>query len=65
MPPIAAVREGAVLPPTRFARLGPYPALVTSAAAIALLLLGTLSGGSTGTRLLAIGAGLLLARRLA
>jgi putative ABC transport system permease protein len=60
VPPIAAVREGAVLPPTRFARLGAYPAAVTIAAAAALLLVGLLSGGSAGTRLLAIGVGSLL-----
>jgi putative ABC transport system permease protein len=57
VPPIAAVREGAVLPPTRFARLGVYPALATIAGAIALLLVGLFSGLSTGTALLAIGVG--------
>jgi putative ABC transport system permease protein len=57
VPPIAAVREGAVLPPTRFARLGVYPALATVAGALALMLLGVFSGLSTGTRLLAIGVG--------
>jgi putative ABC transport system permease protein len=60
VPPIAAVREGAVLPPTRFARLGVYPALATIAGAIALLLIGLFSGLSTGTALLAIGGGALL-----
>jgi putative ABC transport system permease protein len=60
VPPIAAVREGAVLPPTRFARLGAIPALLTLGAAAALLLLGLLSGASTGTRLLAIGLGALV-----
>ena len=56
--PIAAVREGAVLPPGRFARFGPYAALVTIAAAVALLLGGLLAGSlSTATRLLAIGVG--------
>jgi putative ABC transport system permease protein len=58
VPPIAAVREGAVLPPSRFARFGPYVALVTIAAAIALMLVGLLIGSlSTTQRLLAIGAG--------
>jgi putative ABC transport system permease protein len=57
VPPIAAVREGAVLPPTRFARLGVYPALATIAGAIALLFVGLFSGLSTGTALLAIGIG--------
>ena len=32
--PIAAVREGAMLPPSRFARFGPYIALVVIAAAV-------------------------------
>jgi putative ABC transport system permease protein len=59
VPPIAAVREGAVLPPTRFARLGAYPALATIAGALALMLVGVFSGLSTGTRLLAIGVGAL------
>jgi putative ABC transport system permease protein len=58
VPPIAAVREGAVLPPSRFARFGPYAALLAIAAAIALMLAGLFVGGlSTGTRLLAIGVG--------
>jgi putative ABC transport system permease protein len=58
VPPIAAVREGAVLPPSRFARFGPYAALLAIAAAIALMLIGLFAGGlSTGTRLLAIGVG--------
>jgi putative ABC transport system permease protein len=58
VPPIAAVREGAILPPSRLSRLGMYPALLTVAAAIALMLLGTLlSSASTGARLLTIGAG--------
>jgi putative ABC transport system permease protein len=57
VPPIAAVREGAVLPPTRFSRLGAYPALATVGGALALMLLGLFSGLSTGTRLLAIGIG--------
>ncbi len=60
VPPIAAVREGAVLPPSRLARLGSYPAGVTIALAIALMLVGLFVGGlSTGSRLLAIGLGTL------
>ena len=31
VPPIAAVREGALLPPSRFARFGTYAALATLA----------------------------------
>jgi putative ABC transport system permease protein len=57
VPPIAAVREGAVLPPTRFARLGAYPALAVIGVALTLMLVGLFSGLSTGTRLLAIGIG--------
>jgi putative ABC transport system permease protein len=57
VPPIAAVREGAMLPPTRFARLGVYPALATIAGAIALVAVGLFSGLSTGTALLAVGVG--------
>jgi putative ABC transport system permease protein len=60
VPPIAAVREGAVLPPTRFARFGAYPALGTVAGALALMIVGALVGLSTGSRLLAIGIGTLL-----
>jgi putative ABC transport system permease protein len=57
VPPIAAVREGAVLPPGRFARLGAYPALTTVLAGLALMVVGALVSLSTGTRLLAIGVG--------
>ncbi len=58
VPPIAAVHEGAVLPPSRFARFGPYAALATIAAAVALMLIGLFVGGlSTSARLVAIGVG--------
>jgi putative ABC transport system permease protein len=58
--PIAAVREGAVLPPSRLARFGPYIALVVIGAAIALMLIGLFVGGlSTKPRLLCIGVGAL------
>ena len=58
VPPIAAVREGAVLPPSRFARFGPPPPSLTIVVAVALMLVGLFVGGlSTGTRLLAIGVG--------
>ena len=58
VPPIAAVREGALLPPSRFARFGPLAARVTLVVALALMLIGLFVGGiSTGTRLLAIGVG--------
>jgi putative ABC transport system permease protein len=60
VPPIAAVREGAVLPPSRLARFGVYPAAATLAVAVALMLVGLFVGGlSTGSRLLAIGLGTL------
>jgi putative ABC transport system permease protein len=58
VPPIAAVREGAVLPQSRFARFGPHAALTTIAVALALMLVGLFVGGlSTTNRLLAIGVG--------
>jgi putative ABC transport system permease protein len=60
VPPIAAVREGAVLPASRFARFGVQAAAATIALALALLVIGALVGGlSTGLRLLAIGLGAL------
>ena len=58
VPPIAAVREGSVLPPSRLERFGAYPAVGTIAGALALMLIGLLvSSLSTGVRLLAIGLG--------
>ena len=61
VPPIAAVREGSVLPPSRFAKYGPATALGVLLAAIALVSLGSLAGGlATGPRLLLIGVGVLL-----
>ena len=61
VPPIAAVREGSVLPPSRFAKYGPVTAASILVAAIALVALGTLAGGiATGPRLLMIGVGVLL-----
>ena len=58
VPPIAAVREGAVLPVSRFARFGPYVAALTIVASIALMLIGLFVGGlSTKERLLSIGIG--------
>ena len=56
--PIAAVREGALLPPSRFARFGTPAAVLTIVAAVALMLIGLFVGGlATGSRLLAIGLG--------
>ena len=58
VPPIAAVREGAVLPPSRFERLGAAPAIATIRGAVALMLVGLFVGGIS----IAVGtfAGLLL-----
>ncbi|HWX08710.1 MAG TPA: FtsX-like permease family protein [Gaiellaceae bacterium] len=56
--PIAAVREGSVLPPSRFARFGPYFAIAVIAGAFALMILGLFVGSlSTKQRLIAIGIG--------
>jgi putative ABC transport system permease protein len=58
VPPIAAVREGAVLPPSRFAHFGSYPAFGVISTSVALMLAGVLvSALSTTLRLLAIGIG--------
>jgi putative ABC transport system permease protein len=57
--PIAAVREGAVLPASRLARFGPYIAVTVIAVAVALMLFGLFGGGSTKVHLLAIGVGAL------
>ncbi len=58
VPPISAVREGAVLPPSRFARFGTPAALLTVGAAVALMLTGLFVGGlATTQRLIAIGVG--------
>jgi putative ABC transport system permease protein len=60
VPPIAAVREGALLPPSRFARFGTPAAIGTLLASLALMLIGLFVGGlATTTRLLAIGIGAL------
>jgi putative ABC transport system permease protein len=61
VPPIAAVREGSVLPVSRFAKYGPVTALVVLAIAVALVSVGTLGSGiATGPRLLALGVGVIL-----
>jgi putative ABC transport system permease protein len=60
VPPIAAVREGSVLPPGRFARFGPAVALGVCAIAGALIGFGAFGHGeTTGTRLLLLAAGVL------
>ncbi len=58
VPPIAAVREGAVLPRSRLARFGSLGAGGTIVLALAFMLFGLFGSGlSTGTRLLCIGVG--------
>jgi putative ABC transport system permease protein len=59
VPPIAAVREGAVLPPSRLARFGPATALVVLAAGIAMLVYGVLGDLAVVPRLLLLGVGVL------
>jgi putative ABC transport system permease protein len=58
--PIAAVREGAVLPPSRLARFGPYIALAVIALAAGLMLFGLFGGATTKVRLLGLGVGVVL-----
>jgi putative ABC transport system permease protein len=58
VPPIAAVREGAVLPKSRFARFGPVAAAATILGALAIMLVGLFVNGlTTKERLLSIGLG--------
>jgi len=58
VPPISAVREGAILPTSLFARFGMPAALVTIGGSVTLMLIGLfVSGLSTTDRLLAIGIG--------
>jgi putative ABC transport system permease protein len=60
VPPIAAVHEGSVLPPSRFARFSLAGAIVTISISAVLLVVGLLVGGlSTAMRLLALGVGVL------
>jgi putative ABC transport system permease protein len=61
VPPIAAVREGAVLPPSRLARFGLATALSVIGIAVAILGYGVFkSGVAIGMRLLLLGVGVLL-----
>ncbi|HUA48768.1 MAG TPA: FtsX-like permease family protein [Solirubrobacteraceae bacterium] len=56
--PIAAVREGAILPPGRLARVRTPLLAAVSVAGVAILGSGLFAGGlSTGTRLLMLGGG--------
>ena len=61
VPPIAAVREGATLPPGRFARYRPIGSAVTGLLGFALLAYGLFGSGlSTGQILMFMGIGTLL-----
>ncbi len=61
VPPIAAVREGAVLPRSRFAPFAPYVAVVMIALALTLLAFSMFRDElGTAERLLSIAAGVLL-----
>jgi len=61
VPPIAAVREGSVIPPSRWAKYGTATSLTVLVLAIVLVCLGSLAGGiATVPRLLLLGAGVLL-----
>jgi putative ABC transport system permease protein len=60
VPPIAAVREGSILPPSRFARFGPLVALIVCAVSLALVLYSSYGSGlTTGNRLILLGIGVL------
>src|SRR5205823_8078176 len=61
VPPIAAVREGAELPPGRLARFTPILAPITLVLGVLLLVYGVLGNGlSTTSRLSSLGFGILL-----
>jgi putative ABC transport system permease protein len=61
VPPIAAVREGATIPPTRYSRLRGAGALLMTALGFALLLYGLFAGGLDTTAILVwMGLGALL-----
>jgi putative ABC transport system permease protein len=60
IPPIAALREGAVLPRGRFARYTPAFAVVLGLVGVLLIIRGFSGSGSTSSRLLGMGIGALL-----
>ncbi|MFL5824676.1 MAG: ABC transporter permease [Solirubrobacteraceae bacterium] len=61
VPPVSAVREGSLLPPSRLARFGPPTALAMIVAALAVMVVGTFVDSlSTVQRLLLIGVGALV-----
>ncbi len=57
VPPIAALREGAELPPTRFARFMPYVAGILLVLGILAVFLGVTGSGATTQRLFTIAIG--------
>ncbi len=60
VPPIAAVREGSVLPPSRFARFGPVVSIVVCVVSLAVVSYSAFGHGmSTGNRLILLGVGVL------
>ncbi len=58
VPPIAALQEGAALPPSRFARFTPYLAVVAAVIGVLFIVAGMYGPGTTTTRLgtIALGA---------
>jgi putative ABC transport system permease protein len=60
VPPIAAVREGFVLPPGRFARFRTLFGVLITAIGVGLLALGIFAPGPVAQHLIALGLGLLL-----
>ena len=60
VPPVAALQEGAALPPTRFARFSTAGALLLGGLGGGALAYGILSSGTTTSRLLLMGLGALL-----
>ena len=60
VPPVAAMQEGASLPPTRFAKFSTAIAIAVAALGSASIAWGMLSDGATTARLLSMGLGALL-----
>jgi putative ABC transport system permease protein len=60
IPPIAALREGAVLPRGRFARFGPVFAFLLGLVGVLLIIQGFSGSGSTSRKLIGMGIGALL-----
>jgi putative ABC transport system permease protein len=57
VPPVAALQEGATLPPSRLSRYTPIVGALFAAAGIALLVLGFVSGGTVTQRLIEMAVG--------